>query len=66
MEKRSYWLGRKRRSMSMARHATSSRARLVHYQLAGLYSLKAAVGDAPFLFARKEPASPCEAALIVR
>ena len=50
----------------MARHATSSRARLVHYQLAGLYSLKAAIGDAPFLLARKEPASPCEAALIVR
>lgn len=66
METRSYWLRRKRRSMSMARRATSSRARLVHYQLAGLYSLKAALGEAPFLLAPKEPASPCEAALIVR
>jgi hypothetical protein len=36
-----YWLGRKRASAQMARDATSSEARLVHYDLAGRYSLKA-------------------------
>ena len=41
MEKR-YWIGRKRAAMGMARRATDSEARLIHYQLAGLYSVKAA------------------------
>jgi hypothetical protein len=36
-----YWLSRKRASVQMARDATSSQARLVHYDLAGRYSLKA-------------------------
>jgi len=36
-----YWLSRKRASVQMARDATSSEARLVHYDLAGRYSLKA-------------------------
>ena len=36
-----YWLSRKRTSMKMARAAASSEARLVHYDLAGRYSLKA-------------------------
>jgi hypothetical protein len=36
-----YWLGRKRASLKSARAATSSQARLVHYDLAGRYSLKA-------------------------
>ena len=36
-----YWLGRNRASVKMARVATSSEARLVHYDLAGRYSLKA-------------------------
>jgi len=36
-----YWLSRKRASVRMARDATSSEARLVHYDLAGRYSLKA-------------------------
>lgn len=35
-----YWLDRERTSMRMARAARSSRARLVHYQLAGMYNLK--------------------------
>lgn len=40
MEK-SYWLSRKRASLKMARNAVSSEARLIHYDLAGRYSLKA-------------------------
>ena len=36
-----YWLSRKRASVQMARDAASSEARLVHYDLAGRYSLKA-------------------------
>ncbi|HEY0111670.1 MAG TPA: hypothetical protein VGB59_00810 [Allosphingosinicella sp.] len=40
MEKK-YWIGRKRASMAMARGATGE-ARLIHYELAGLYSIRAA------------------------
>ena len=36
-----YWLSRKRVSLKLARDASSSRARLLHYDLAGRYSLKA-------------------------
>ena len=36
-----YWLSRKRASVQMARDATTSEARLVHYDLAGRYSVKA-------------------------
>jgi hypothetical protein len=36
-----YWLSRKRASVQMARDATNSEARLVHYDLARRYSLKA-------------------------
>ena len=41
MEQR-YWIGRKRSAMAMARNAATSEARLVHYELAGRYSIKAA------------------------
>jgi hypothetical protein len=41
MEK-AYWLGRKRASLKLAQSAASAEARLVHYDLAGRYSLKAA------------------------
>jgi hypothetical protein len=41
MENR-YWIGRKRRAMEMAREAVSAEARLIHYDLAGRYSVKAA------------------------
>ena len=44
MEK-AYWLGRKRASLKSAKGATSSVARLIHYELAGRYSLNA-VSDA--------------------
>jgi hypothetical protein len=40
MEK-AYWLGRKRATLKLAQNATSSEARLVHYDLAGRYSVKA-------------------------
>lgn len=40
MEK-AYWLKRKRASLRLAHSATSSEARLVHFDLAGRYSLKA-------------------------
>jgi hypothetical protein len=40
MEK-AYWLGRKRASLKLAQTAASSEARLVHYDLAGRYSVKA-------------------------
>jgi hypothetical protein len=38
---RTYWLKRKRVSLKLAQNASSSEARLVHYDLAGRYSLKA-------------------------
>jgi hemoglobin len=37
-----YWLQRKRSSLASARSATSSEARLIHYDLAGRYSVQAA------------------------
>jgi hypothetical protein len=40
MEK-AHWLSRKRASLKLAKAAASSEARLVHYDLAGRYSLKA-------------------------
>lgn len=44
-----YWLGRKRAAAAMARGAGSSRARLVHLDLAGRYSIKAAASAAAAL-----------------
>jgi hypothetical protein len=40
MEK-GYWLSRKRASLKAARNAASAEARLIHYDLAGRYSLNA-------------------------
>jgi hypothetical protein len=40
MEK-AYWLGRKRASLKAAQNAASAEARLIHYDLAGRYSLNA-------------------------
>lgn len=36
-----HWLGRKRASLKMARNASGSESRLIHYDLAGRYALKA-------------------------
>ena len=40
MEK-AHWLSRKRASLKLAQNAVSSEARLIHYDLAGRYGLKA-------------------------
>jgi len=37
-----YWLRRTRASVTKANDATSARARLTHFELAGRYSVKAA------------------------
>ena len=42
MTDQAYWLRRKRASVSKANMATSARARLAHFDLAGRYSIKAA------------------------
>jgi hypothetical protein len=36
-----YWLARKRASLKAAQNAGTAEARLIHYDLAGRYSLKA-------------------------
>jgi hypothetical protein len=41
-----YWLGRKRASVANARRAGGAEARLVHLDLAGRYSIKAAAAAA--------------------
>lgn len=38
----SYWLERERASLANARATTNAKARLIHYELAGRYSVKAA------------------------
>jgi len=45
MEK-TYWLGRKRASLKLAQNAAGAEARLVHYDLAGRYSLKTMSAEA--------------------
>ncbi|MEO7635311.1 MAG: hypothetical protein ABIS38_06665 [Sphingomicrobium sp.] len=42
-----YWLRRKRASVKKAHAATSAEARLIHLDLAGRYSVKAAAAAAP-------------------
>ncbi|MEA2998902.1 MAG: hypothetical protein QOH04_3241 [Sphingomonadales bacterium] len=37
-----YWIGRKHSAMGMARDAATAEARLIHYDLAGRYSIMAA------------------------
>jgi hypothetical protein len=36
-----HWLSRSRSAQEMARRATGAEARLIHYHLAGVYSMKA-------------------------
>jgi hypothetical protein len=43
---KAYWLRRKRASLKLAQAAISAEARLVHYDLAGRYSLKALSAEA--------------------
>jgi hypothetical protein len=56
---KTYWIGRKRAAMAMARAATSAEARLIHYDMAGRYSVNAAF-DVPFLIPNEGPATPGE------
>ncbi len=57
MEK-SYWLGRRRSAVAMARIATTAKVRLIHYDLAGRYSVMAANCHplVPSAAAEREPA----------
>ena len=50
-----YWLNRKRASIVMAQRAVSAAARLIHYDLAGRYSVKAADAASPRLHLEDEP-----------
>jgi hypothetical protein len=57
---KNYWLGRKRAAGVMARKATSAEARLIHFELAGRYSVRAAnCGPAPlYAHAERDEAVP--------
>jgi len=54
MEK-SYWLSRKRSSVANAASAGSAEARLIHLDLAGRYSVKAALAGAEVVAASVAP-----------
>ena len=58
-----YWMGRNRAAAAMARNAFTAEARLIHYDLAGRYSIKAA-NTLPFLVRRKSPATAGEQAAL--
>ena len=60
---KAYWLGRKRAAMRMARAAATSEARLIHYELAGRYSIRAA-HCVPFMLPNKGPANAGERAAL--
>jgi hypothetical protein len=60
MEK-SYWIARKR--AAIARRAAAAEAQLIHQELAGRYSLKAAY-CLPFLIVKKGPATDGERAAL--
>ena len=46
-----YWIGRERAAMAMAEGASTSMARLIHYDLAGRYSVRAAQCPPAFMLA---------------
>jgi hypothetical protein len=50
-----HWLSRKRASIAMAQKAVSGAARLIHYELAGRYSVKAADAARPQLYLEDAP-----------
>ncbi len=49
MEK-AYWLSRKRASLKLAQNAANSEARLIHYDLAGRYSVKAVSAETQAMY----------------
>jgi hypothetical protein len=50
-----HWLKRKRASIGMAEKSVSAEARLIHYELAGRYSVKAADAARPQLHLEDAP-----------
>jgi hypothetical protein len=63
----SYWLARKRSSAANARRAASSEARLVHLDLAGRYSVKAAAAArSPWTASEAVRPAPADAAYYER
>lgn len=60
---RKYWIGRMHAAMTMARQASTAESRLIHYDMAGRYSIKAA-NALPFLVRRKAPATVGEQAAL--
>ena len=58
-----YWIGRKRSALKMARGAATAEARLIHYDLAGRYSVKAAQFPPPVAAARSRVAAGARTAL---
>lgn len=56
---RAYWLSRKRAALSMAQKASSSEARLIHYDLAGRYSVRAIASQLVGDVAQAGPPQPC-------
>jgi len=66
---KSYWLGRKRASVANAAGAASAEARLIHLDLAGRYSVKAAMagqGAAAAAAAAAAGAAPAQAGVALR
>ena len=61
---RNYWLGRKRTAMGMAQSAVTAEARLIHYDLAGRYSIRAAQSPPAFMLPCKGPATRGERAAL--
>ena len=61
MEKE-YWFSRKRASLKSAQTAGSAEARLIHYDLAGRYSLKALSAETHAI----KPADALPPAILVR
>lgn len=56
-----YWIGRKRSALAMAHGALSAEARLIHYDLAGRYSVKAAHSQMPAPMRTEPEAAPANA-----
>jgi hypothetical protein len=55
---KSYWLGRKRASVANAAGAETAEARLIHLDLAGRYSIKAAAAGGALAAARQVADAP--------
>jgi hypothetical protein len=60
---RRYWIARMRAAMRMARQAATAESRLIHFDMAGRYSIKAA-NLPPFMMPRTEPAATGERATL--